>query len=836
MNSTERIRIVAGGLLALLGIVLVGLFLLMVVQNDRWVRRSQENRWSFRSVPSLRGALFDRAGRRLAWDEPATELGLFYRRFRKYQPVGAAVHAATLLAAWREDGATYSYLPGPAGPEAALATVLAQPVGVLRPGLLAKPEFLELSTALVTVLAHATGKTRKATFAALRLAAQDAPLQPIGDVFAGEQETLLAGYAAALAALRELDLQLQQLGRAAALPGRERASLFDVLEEQRLAAIGLDERGLKAATAATEPDEPVPAEEPGRIEAQDRLQPVAREVPFEMAAALRLRSEEFAGLRVQPTFVRRHGAVAGSSLAAWLGGVADLDRSMPPAPEAPVAALDAATGAASDQDDPAVAAERQRQAAERQAAHRRRFAAGFAPAEEWLHEVVPAGFVDAAADQTAFQAAALATYHEALLAGERCGTRGLEMAFDAVLRGRMGMRFVERDNTRREQQLFGHLEVRAGTDVRLTIDTRLQALTEAHLERRYERMRLLHLEPGDQQRVGAALAWIDATTGDVLAYGAVLQERLVDPQTKAKTFRLSRTPGLPYDGNPDLGSVAKPFVMIEHLRAEALGGPHHATAAMEPCSGKWVFEDGRRLGCLKAHGAAGRDPVQAIAESCNTFFFQAAMGFGEEGLWRAYARFGIVDDVGGPFAAARQARIPGLPGWSWSRPRMDPASAVLPMRGVGYGIYALPVDVARAYAALATGYLPTLGLLAGERRAVVPIEGLDAERSLVAEGLRQCVTTGTARQVRFPPGLEVFGKTGTAEVGRRDKQNNAWFAGYLGQRGPNGEQLAFAAVLYWVPHGVHGGDEAGQLVADVLADLRMDPELAAAFLAGGGGR
>ncbi|MFM1870887.1 MAG: hypothetical protein RL398_309, partial [Planctomycetota bacterium] len=773
MNSTERVRVVAGLTMAGAATVVATLFVLMVGQNDRWTRRSQENRWAFRSVPSMRGAIYDRAGTRLAWDEPATEIGVHYRRFRMYQPVGAAVHLGNFLQRHFGDGLEYTYLGESLGPEAALAVVLAFPVAVLKSPKLDKGEFNELSTALTTVLAPATGRTRKETFATLRKAARERGATAIGDVFDDvPRAAIAAAFARSFAVLRELDAELLVAmgGQAQRRPG-----LLECLDAQRAAAL-LEQEPQQGTTLP-----------------QDRLQVVCDGVPFELAAAVRLQSEQLAGIRVQPTFVRRTAVPPESSLAAWVGTVADIDRSLAPL----------ATGIA-DGDDEEV------QRAKRQAAEQRRreqMLGEYAPGDGWAGQVVPAEFGDVEVDRGAFVEAAEATLYRTLLTGERRGLDGLEGRLDRQLRGSIGMRFVERDKTRSEQQLFGHLEVEAGDDVRLTIDARLQRLVEAHVERQYETMRFLHLDPNDQRKVAAAMAMIDVATGDILAYGAVQQQLVKDPETGEKRPITVRAPGVPYDGNSSLGSVVKPFVLVEHLQAEALGAPHQPTATMKPCEGKWEFLDRRRLGCLAAHGEAGRDPVHAIAQSCNTFFFQAAMGFGEAGLHRAYARFGLVDDAGGPFVACRQNVVEGLPGWRSARPRMDDASAVLPMRGIGYGVYALPTDVARAYAALATGYLPTLGVIAGQSRPIVPLDDLAAELAVVRQGLAACLATGTARKIRFPQGMTVLGKTGTAEIGTKDKQNNAWFAGYVESAGGT-PRVAFAAVLYWVPHGVHGGDYA----------------------------
>jgi cell division protein FtsI/penicillin-binding protein 2 len=145
------------------------------------------------------------------------------------------------------------------------------------------------------------------------------------------------------------------------------------------------------------------------------------------------------------------------------------------------------------------------------------------------------------------------------------------------------------------------------------------------------------------------------------------------------------------------------------------------------------------------------------------------------------------------------------------------------------------VHVARAYAALATGSLPTVGLRLSEPRPRVPFTDVVGELEVVREGLRAAVATGTARRLRTLEQLGVCGKTGTAQI-RVTGQNNAWFAGYLPQPSLGGQQLCCCAVVYSVQDKVHGGDAAGQIVVDVLDAVRDDPTLRARYLPPGAGR
>jgi cell division protein FtsI/penicillin-binding protein 2 len=780
MNSTRsRIGLLAVVFGAALLVVTTHLWLLMVGDHAVWAARSHENRWAFRSVPSMRGALRDRTGRLLAYDEPGIELSLYYLRFRLRHPVGAAVHGATLWAAEQEHGigTTYSYSEGVLGPRAAARDLLALPVEFVRPGRLPKHLAASLAFSAVTVLSACSGQPRKRVYAALRQAAQRQGSMPLGDVL-GEpsRDALLAAYDALVDSLQGLDAELQREQRTLPEGGGERAVpvLSEQLERLRRASLA-GER-----TVRTRPD--------GQREPGDLLETIARpfadRVSFELAARLRTGGLHHPGLEVSPSVHRVRCEPVGTALRALLGNVSDLDRAQP------------------------------------DEAWLSRYVARELP-PDWLDDMVPAAAVGDA-ERERFQDEARRSYERELLLAERRGVSGVESAFDGDLMGRLGMRLVEHDARRREHVLWSHLQVEAGADVTLSFDLPLQRLAEDVVRRQHAAMAALHPEPRDRALVEAALAVIDARSGDVLAFAGA-------PVPGASPMHV---PGVFWHGNGSLGSVVKPFVLVEQLQAEAAGRAHRPTGELQPCTGSYRVGH-RSVRCSHAHGDDGTDPVQALGESCNAFFFQSVEGLGAEGLARGLRRFGLLPPAGpeDPFAACWQGSVRGL--WV-AAPRMYTREALL-MRAIGYGVEASPLSVARAYAALATGRLPTLGLLPGERRATVPLGDVEAELEVVRSGLRACIETGTARGLTALADFQVHGKTGTAEIGKQD-QNNAWFAGYLPFTGRDGVQLCFCGVVYWVRDKVHGGDAAGQLVADLLTRMQDDAELHGRYLLPGGGR
>lgn len=788
MSSTQG-RIGLVGTVFTIGFVVlaVHLWFLMVDQQDTWARRSYENRWSFRAVPSQRGALLDRHGRLLAYDEPTTELALHYQRFRQFHPVGAAVHGANALAALdpARSGTTFDYGDGVLGPLSALRELLAMPARLLRPRALEKHQAAELATTVTTVLAHATGLPRKTVYAALRAAAQGNDTTAVGDAMPVSRERLLAAGDAHWFALRELDAELQrlELERRESLgrTGDPPPGLLATLENMRRSSLA------KERTRWVEDGEP---REGSLLESL--LRTFAEHVPFDLAARLRVQAERHPGLEVLPMVARRVTVAEGSSVRAMLGRVQALDRALP--------------------------SETWLERQERELP------------DDWLGELVPEGLVDAELRED-LQAEAAHRYRREMLLRERRGILGAEAQFDDVLRGRLGLRFVEHDGNRREQRQWSHLQVAPGEDVRLSLDVALQALAERAADATFRRERERFGDLASQERCEAALCVLDARTGDVLAYAGapVLSEYP------------AKLPGIVWRGNGAIGSVVKPLVLAEQLQAMAAGRPHRALTELAPCTGRHTFSyGGRQLSCDKPHGHAGSDPVVAIADSCNSFFFQVGLGLGEDGLARALRRFGLLEDVpGGTFADCWQPRVGGL---AVARPKLDrkPGSAAfhtpLPTRAIGYGIQASPVDVARAYAALATGVLPTVSLRTGERRPVVLLDDLVGELEVVRDGLRACVTEGTARRLQVLQELQVAGKTGTAQIDDETGENNAWFAGFLPDAGTQGVQLVLCGVVYHVADKRHGGDAAGRMIADFLADLRADAGLAAAYLPYGGGR
>lgn len=904
--SRDRIRRIAW-FFGLAAIVLVGwLFRLQVSQHDFWLERSYRNRWAFKDVPTRRGDIADRNGVPLAFDAPGFDLELTYRTFRRQHPVGLALHAASLADQGRTgiSGLRYADRDAPAN---ALDALLALPVRWLRDGN-AWPRAAELPgyagedrpaeavsrdvrIQAVAAVAALSGVPRSRLATAVLRAVQDPErdgtvlevacaaaesdplLEPLGSDPVAARDALRAVLAERVAELRALDDRL--LVRAGATAGgslfarldeafvdhavwrqlaerseREASALrqssfwrflgeqgrswntwqewCDWSEDDRSDLIARYEAELAARIEARDAarsgidqyfdplrggagDEPLFADLPEGLEMprfRDEERPfrVRARIPHDVAVWVALLEERHPGLSLRPAVRREHGVLPGrddlASLAGLVGSVG----------------LYSPDGRSPEYD------------AVRLIAGEDEFARLDLDLPEEFEGVVR-------------QSAANAMRWHLAVFG-RLGRSGIEAALDDVLSGRPGLRFVEQDKRARETRMFDRLDVSPGRDVTSTVDVRLQRLAEE----------ALGVPAPDSER---AIALIDPENGDVLALVG-RRHRLGRPGMPAEE---GWTIGaMPVAWSPYVGSVAKPLVALEYLRAVREGSEDAAAPLVDPssfpaCEGTWqpgeeIPYRGRPQYCGAAgarhyHGAEARSTSDAIAESCNIYFFEAASRLGPAGLLRAYARFGWHpgEDVAGIADGTYQDRLDGMVRLYGGGPRVEVDSAFpVPKKGIGYGLAVWPVFVARAYAGIATGALPRLRVVRDEPAVVTRMPYTDEELAVVREGLALCVRTGTARRqlsgfaerLRATHGAVLVGKTGTAEVlsAARDPRgeglNNAWFAGYVA--GADRPRLAFAAVVYRTEDS--GGLAAAPLIQRLIEGIASDPELSAEYLRG----
>jgi len=415
--------------------------------------------------------------------------------------------------------------------------------------------------------------------------------------------------------------------------------------------------------------------------------------------------------------------------------------------------------------------------------------------------------------------------------GDVIGQTGLEASFEAHLRGREGGRNVVVDVAGRQ---VGDplLEVPAvpGGRVVLSLDRDLQLAAEEGFA---------EVPEGEPPRMGAAVA-LDVETGDVLA---MVSRPAFDPNSFAGGIDTATWRGLTSDEWDPLqnrsiqnhyppGSTHKAIVAAALLQ-EGVIDPQ--TTAY--CPGFFRF-GGRSYRCWKRAGHGTVNLMDALRESCDVFFYTYGEKLGIDRLAIYVKAFGIGRTPG----LGLGSEAPGLvPSSAWKRRRFGqpwyPGETVSASIGQGFNLYT-PLQLAVAYAALANGgkvMKPRLVLrletqdgitvksFPTEQTGEVPVT--PARLALVRRGLRAVVEEphGTGARARVP-GVEVAGKTGTAQVVRLDRveglkeneipmrqRDHGWFGAFAPADDPE------IAVAVFVEHGLHGSTAAAPIAQRILA-------------------
>jgi len=224
--------------------------------------------------------------------------------------------------------------------------------------------------------------------------------------------------------------------------------------------------------------------------------------------------------------------------------------------------------------------------------------------------------------------------------------------------------------------------------------------------------------------------------------------------------------------------------------------------------------------------------VQALTESCDTWFYQVGIKTGSAPIIDWALNMGFGAKCGIPLHGEAEGRVPNDEYMKATHGRKILNGDIANM-SIGQGdILTTPLQVAQAVAAVANG-----GTLY-QTRLVQQVQTVDdeivsayqvrAKRTLnlsphtleqVRTGMIDVVNggNGTAHQASIDS-VEVAGKTGTAQWGPKNKERTAaWFCGFLPADDP---QYAFAAVYEGdVGSKVHGGSAAAPMIADVFKQL-----------------
>ncbi len=403
-----------------------------------------------------------------------------------------------------------------------------------------------------------------------------------------------------------------------------------------------------------------------------------------------------------------------------------------------------------------------------------------------------------------------------LLWPETEGREGLEQTFNSMLTGRHGHYKVTFDKEGRQTSARIVDPPVPGYNVVTTLDLRLQEMAEKALAAKAKR---------------GAIVVTDPNTGDILAMASwptYDPNEFIPSISTAKFKALQDDPDIPllpraFRSSYPPGSTFKVAVGIAALQSGAITPQDQYECVPAMDVGNTTFHN------WKHTDRGSLNFIQALTESCDTWFYQVGIKTGAEPIMDWAARLGFGAKCGIPLKGEVEGRLPNDDYMKKTHGRKILSGDIANL-SIGQGdLLVTPLQMAQAMGIVANGgtfyqtrlvqQVQTVGNEIVAAYAVRVKKTIDASPETMKDVHTAMVDavnapTGTAHQASLDD-VSVAGKTGTAQWGPKEKERTAaWFAGFVPADHP---QYAFAALYEGdVGSTVHGGSAAAPMIGKIL--------------------
>ena len=368
------------------------------------------------------------------------------------------------------------------------------------------------------------------------------------------------------------------------------------------------------------------------------------------------------------------------------------------------------------------------------------------------------------------------------------GKEGVELQYDASLRGIPGVKRILKDKHNRHIENIKIIKSpKSGTDLTLSIDLRLQHIAHRALERAII----------ENKAYSGSVILVDAPRGEILAIANY------PSYDNNETFSL----------NPDSmrnraiidmyepGSSIKPFIL-----ARAIDSGLYDLASLIDTSpvkiGSRTIRDTRELGEV--------DLATVLMRSSNAGMSRIGLSLESDALWEMMSDFGFGSYVTDGFPGESRGRLHHHTEWG------EIGKATM---SYGYGITVTPIQLAQAYSVIANNGLYTpLSLRKGLFNESKRVINEDTAKTLLSM-LEKVVEDGTSKKATVN-GYRVGGKSGTAwktsgAGGYSTDRYRSIFAGIA----PIDDPRLVAVVFIEEPTGefYYGGDVAAPVFSEIIS-------------------
>ena len=397
--------------------------------------------------------------------------------------------------------------------------------------------------------------------------------------------------------------------------------------------------------------------------------------------------------------------------------------------------------------------------------------------------------------------------------GDDYGVMGVEKTMDHYLQGKPGEVTIEKNEKGRIVGEVSRTDAQPGSDVYLTIDARIQMVTEESL-----------------RKIGRGAAVVmNPQNGDILAIASVpsFNPNVFIPEVSIDDWkRYTEDPT-----SPMFSRAVNPY---------APGSTCKIPIALAGClSDSWRYRfscgGGAQYGkkFMKCwHSNHGHiDLSSAVKVSCNGFFYRYANHTGIRNIQTMTDLLGMGKTTGIKITGEKPGNIPNpewlrMQGLLWS-------DAFTALTSIGQGATeATPLQMASVTSTVCNGgkvYQPRIIKKVAEQNGVVvweeppklkydlTREGLTAEQvETVKRGMWRVVNEGGGTAGRSRSNITVInGKTGTAQTANPAQPTNAWFIAFAPYENPE------FAVCVFVENGNSGGGAASPIAKYIIENATI---------------
>lgn len=400
----------------------------------------------------------------------------------------------------------------------------------------------------------------------------------------------------------------------------------------------------------------------------------------------------------------------------------------------------------------------------------------------------------------------------------KIGKNGVEKLMEDRIRGIAGIRQLEVNVHGVPVREIGKKPSTPGETVRLTIDSRLQEYTAELVKNE-----------------SAAVVVMEIETGNVLC---MVSMPGFDPGSFSKTITTEYWKALsndkkgpllnkPISGQYPPGSTYKLMVGLAGMQAGII-----SPSTTVYCPGHFFLGD-HRFNCWKEGGHGTVNFHEAVAQSCDTYFYTAGERMGIETFATMSRKFGLGNTHNIGITGEKPGIMPD-PDWKMKRykQRWTGGDTINCSIGQGY-VLSTPLQLAVMTARMASGFevKPRIWVPAGEESPSFAAMDIKPELLQIARDAMSAVcnsTSGTAYGKRITePRFMMGGKTGTSQVRKIitrglkqeslpwEARHHALFIGFA----PVDKPKYAAAIL--IEHGGGGASAAAPVARDVLLKIQQ---------------